>query len=238
MSVDGLLFFLAYLGGKTEAKYRKYCAFCGRLIPREAAYCPDCGNAQSQQVEARKNSLSETISKNGRKIRFVLFFVSLALFLVAFFAGSQVQLSRNEALAMVKEFEEAIGSNPTAETIIMHNTALCLQFFIPVLGMLSLGVVGFSSGNVLAAIALSSPNPISSTVLILYTLATPVAWIEFVAYSLASSEGIMIIVSVFSRCLRKEARTFLLVLVASISLLVLGGFVEVFLIDAMQGQGL
>jgi hypothetical protein len=138
---------------------------------------------------------------------------------------------------MVKEFEDAIGPDPTAETIILHNTVLCLQFFIPVLGMASLGVVGFSSGNVLAAIALSSPNFISATDLFAYTLATPVAWIEFAAYSLASSEGIMIIISVFSRRLRREAKVFLLTLVVSISLLVLGGFVEVFLIGAMQSQG-
>jgi len=236
MSVTSSLFLLAFLGGNTEAQDKIYCTFCGHLIPREAAFCPDCGSHQPQQ-EVRKPRPSQTLAENGRRIRTILFIFSLSLFLVAFFAGSQVQLSRDEALAMVKEFEDAIGPDPTAETIILHNMVLCLQFFIPVLGVASLGVVGFSSGNVLAAIALSSPSFISATDLFAYTLATPVAWIEFAAYSLASSEGIMIIISVFSRLLRREAKVFLLTLIVSISLLVLGGFVEVFLIGAMQSQG-
>ncbi len=237
MSANGSLFFLASLDSNAEAQDKIYCAFCGHLIPSEAAFCPDCGSHQPQQ-EVRKTRPSQTLAEKGRRIRIILFFFSLSLFLVTFFAGSQVQLSRDEALAMVKEFEEAIGPDPTAETIILHNTALCLQFFIPVLGVVSLGVVGFSSGNVLAAIALSSPYPISASDLFTYTLATPVAWIEFAAYSLASSEGIMIIISVFSRRLRKEAKALLLTLVVSILLLVLGGFVEVSLIEAMQSQGL
>ena len=103
-------------------------------------------------------------------------------------------------------------------------------------------LLGLPTWNKPAMACLSSRiphgTPISAMDLFTYTLATPVAWIEFAAYSLASSEGIMIIVSLFFRRLRREAKPLLLALVVSISLLVLGGFVEVFLIEAMQSQGL
>ncbi len=219
-----------------KVQYKTYCTFCGHLIQSEAVFCPNCGNHQPQQEIGKTLPSMKVVDKSRRK-RTLAFLICLLLFVVAFYKGSQIQLSRDEALAMMSEFEEAIGMTPTAERIIIHNTALCLQFFVPVLGIVSLGIVAFSSGNVLAAIALSSPYPISATDLFTYTLATPVAWVELAAYGLASSEGIMIVISLFSRSLRKEMRNLILAFFVSISLLILGGFLEVFLIEIMQNQG-
>jgi len=236
MFVSGLLSFLVSLGETGDAKQnKKYCAYCGHLIPREAAFCPDCGTVQAPQVEPTKHRLSETIVQSRRKIRTILFLSSLALFLLTFFVGSQIHLTEDQASTIVKEFEQEIGTNPTAQAIILNNTLLCLEFFIPFLGIFSLAEAGFNTGNVLAAIALTSPTPVSASTVFLLTLATPVAWIEFTAYSLASSEGTMIVISVFSRFLRKEAKNLLLSLVVAIALLVFGGFLEVFLINAIKG---
>jgi hypothetical protein len=236
MLLSGFPFLLVSPGEKKDAQdNRKYCASCGHLIPREAAFCSYCGTAQAPQAEPARHRLPQTIAQNSRRIRTILFFSSLALFLLTFFLGSQVHMSKDEASAIVKEFEDAIGPHPTAQTIIINNSILCLQFFIPFLGLFSLAEVGFNSGNVLAAIALSSPTPVSAFTVFLLTLATPVAWIEFTAYSLASSEGTMMIISALARFLRKEAKNLLLTLAVALSLLVFGGFLEVFLINAIQG---
>ncbi len=236
MFLSCFLEFLVSLVGITgvEGK-KKYCTFCGHPIPMDAAFCPNCGIIQSPQREIPKQKLSQRMAQNRRKIRVILFFASLVLFLLTFLVGTQAQMSGDEARAVVESFEETVGRNLSAQTIIMNNTIICIQFFIPILGMISLAEVGFNTGYVLAAYALTDALPANALTYFLLTIVNPVAWIEFAAYSLASSEGTMMMLSILFRFLRKEARDFLLALIVATSLLILGGFLEMSMINAIRG---
>ena len=183
-----------------------------------------------------RGRVMEAISKRGRRIRLYLFLLSLGIFIAAFLIGSTEPLSSQEALAIVEQFGELIGENPTMTQILMNNLPLCLLFFIPVFGTAFMAFVGYSTGVVLSALAIAYP-PADALVLALTTLAAPWTWMELTAYSLASSEGIMLILAIIGRNIRRELKTFLIVLAVSAVLLALGAVIEILAINtAMAGQ--
>lgn len=198
------------------------------MIPIDATFCPNCGVMQPQQ-EIVEKTLSKRIVRNSSRVRAILFLISLTMFLLTFFVGSQTKMTIEEARRIVEEFEGMIGQNLTAERIIMNNTFICLQLFIPILGMLYLTQVGFNTGYVLAAYALTNAY-IDATEFFLLTLINPVAWVEFTAYSLASSEGVMLILSIIFRFLRKEVKNLFITLIVAVSLLILSGYLEILMI--------
>lgn len=220
---------------------RKYCKACGSLIPHEADYCPNCGAAQEPQgvtpAAKPKGRVAKAIATRMRSVRLTLFLVSLAVFVAAFLLGSKASLTRQEAQAIVNELMDTYGANPSVTLILRNNLTLCLLFFIPVFGTAFMAFVGYSTGMVLSAVALVSPNPTDSLILALVTLSLPWTWMEFVSYNIASSEGVMIILALIGRNIRKEAKRLLMLLAVSVALLVLGAFVEAFAIrSAMASQ--
>lgn len=241
LSRSALSYVLRLTDAKPAAEVRwKYCRGCGSLIPFEATYCPNCGVQQETAVttpeEAKpRGRMAEVIATQRKRIRLALFLASLGVFVAAFLLGSVASLSLQDAKEIEREFMDIYGRNPSATLILRNNVTLCLLFLVPVFGTALMAFVGYSTGTVLSALALVYKEP-SALLLALATLGLPWAWMEFTAYSLASSEGMMIIVALVGRTLRREAKTFLIVLAASVALLVLGALVEVWVIrSAMAG---
>jgi hypothetical protein len=206
---------------------RKYCRACGSLIPHDATYCPHCGALQEAKVpEAAgpKAQGAEAITKR-RHIRLTFFFISLAIFIITFILGSMIPLSRQDAQAIVNGIRSTLGTHPTAIQIFRNNITLCLLFLIPLFGPAFMAYVGYSTGVVLAAAAILSPTS-SPLALAFASLLFPWTWLEFSAYSLASTAGLMIIVSTLRHKLRKEVIRFLIALVVSVALLTLAAVLE------------
>ena len=218
--------------GPSSESGSKFCRSCGTLIPTEATYCPHCGATQQPAAPVPVTirpvgGAARYVMARMRRIRLYLILLSLATFIVAFLVGSATPLTVEEANAIVRDFSQAIGPSPTVAQIFRNNLTLCLLFFIPGFGTLFMAFVAYNTGVVLSAVALVYPSSPSALYLALLTLLFPWTAIEFAAYSLASGEGLMIIVSLIRRNLRREARSLLIVLVVAIGLLALGAIVEV-----------
>ena len=209
---------------------RKYCKMCGSSISYDAVYCPNCGAAQEAQAvvpeTARpRGGIAEAIVEM-RHIRLTLFLISLAIFIFTFILGSSAHLSPQDAQAIISDYQNTIGARPTAIEVFGNNVILCLLSFIPVFGTAFMALVGYSTGIFLAALPIVNPSYTSSLTLAFTTLILPWAWMEFTAYSLASSAGLMMIVSALRRTLRKDVRKLLIALAVSVALLALGAFLE------------
>ena len=218
----------------------KFCKSCGSVIPHDSIYCPNCGVIQetpsgpspAMPVGREKESAARRIGK----LRFALFFLSLAIFIAAFLLGSMASISQQEAQAIIDAFNTQIGSDPTAYQIFENNITLCLLFFIPFFGTAFMAFVGYNTGMFLSALALLNPQSGSPVALALTLFLFPWTWMEFVAYSLASSASLMVIISAISRRLRIEARRFLIALAIAAFLLIVGAVIEELAISsAMAG---
>lgn len=226
----GKLVRLANIRSPSEA-HRKYCKSCGSSTPYDADYCPNCGALQETPATTPEavrplTDVPRTIVRRMRRIRNTLFFLSLAIFFFAFILGSTASLSRGEAQSIYQQFSSQVGPNPTALQIFSNNMILCLLFFIPFFGTAFMAFVGYNTGLVLSAVAIVNPQTPTSLVLAFTTLLFPWAWMEIIAYSLASSEGLMVIVSGVRRILRKEAKRFLIIFAIAIILLTVGAIIE------------
>jgi hypothetical protein len=219
---------------------RKFCRSCGSLISYDATYCPNCGVIQEIPIASSPAKSvergREAVARRIRKLRFALFFLSLAIFIASFIFGSMAPLSRQEAQVIIDEFNTQIGSNPTAYQIFANNVTLCLLFFVPFFGTAFMTFVGYNTGVVLSALSLLSPQSGNAVTLALTLFLFPWTWMEFAAYSLASSAGLMVIISAIGRRLRMEARRFLIALAIATFLLIVGAIIEELAISiAMAG---
>jgi hypothetical protein len=214
---------------------------CGSSIFYEAAYCSNCGALQevtSTAPEAERSLVSapRTIVSRMKRIRYTLFFLSLAIFIFAFVLGSSASLSRQEAQAIYQEFSSQVGPNPTTLQIFSNNMSLCFLFFIPFFGTAFMAFVGYNTGLVLSAVVIINPQSLTSLALAFATLLFPWTWMEFIAYSLASSEGLMVIVSAVGRTFRKEAKRLLIIFAIAIILLAVGSIIEDLAITIAMGS--
>lgn len=208
---------------------RKYCKVCGTSIPYESVYCQNCGAVQGLQPVASeplqpRGGVAEAL-KGRRHIYLSLFFISLTIFIIAFIFGSNAKLPPQNANAIINDFQNSIPV-PSAWAIFKNNFTICLLFFIPLFGTAFVSLVGYNTGVVLAAVHIVNPSSPSAITLAIITLVSPWTWFELPAYAVASSTGLMMIVSALRRSFRKDSKSFLLALAVSIVLLAIGAIIE------------
>lgn len=204
----------------------KYCRHCGSKVPSDSNYCPFCGFSQQEAIQPlRESERKGYIVKNVGRIRLTLFLISLALFIVGLTLGSQAPLSQGDAESIIQEFRNMIGSNPTTFEIALNNITICMIFFIPVVGTLFMAFVSYNTGMVLSAVTLISPST-SRLDILLTTFIFPWTWMELIAYSLASTQGIMLILGVLTGRFRQEGRRTLISALICLILLGFGAYIE------------
>ncbi|MDQ1279452.1 MAG: hypothetical protein QG670_714 [Thermoproteota archaeon] len=225
-----LVHWIRLADGKPAGNFQhKYCRLCGAVIPFDAFYCPNCGAAQESHVEPVIKEAGNTLQERLRRRRhayLALFLVSLTIFIVAFFWGSTASLSPQYSRALINDLQNMIGTTPSAVTIFQNNMTICLFFFAPFLGDVFMALVAYNTGLVLAALPVVNPLAPNSLVLFATTLVFPWTWMELSAYSLASSTGLMIVVSAVRRTLGRDAKRYLLSLVVCVVLLAIGAIIE------------
>lgn len=149
--------------------------------------------------------------------------MSLILFIVGLYLGSITPLSRSEASTIVEEARSAI--TPTAPGIAFNNIRITLAFFIPVFGTALMVFASYSFGVVLSALATTQLG-VNVPLIFLNLLTFPFFWLELIAYSLASTQGNMLLLGYLTKNGKKEARNLIISVGVCILLLVVSAVME------------
>lgn len=179
---------------------------------------------KSSPSTRKEIGFKEFLLKNMRLIRSTLFFISLGIFILGLFVGSQTPFSKEEAKIIVEELEEKLATNTSALFIAQSNISLCMLSFIPIFGTSFMAYVSYNTGLLLSAFA--TTKSITAIDLFLSTLVLPTTCMELVAYSLASTQGIMFLLGVLTRRLREEGKNLIKAFLICLLLLGLGAMIE------------
>jgi uncharacterized membrane protein SpoIIM required for sporulation len=192
-------------------------------------------------------SFWKKVTPNRKRLYSIILVFIVAL--VVTIVGSVTPLSQQDATNISQNLNSTLQlhreTNTLTQYIFLNNFGICLLMFIPIVGA-GLGVfILFNTGLALGAIASTQGYPVwvglGSLVL------TPVFWLEFAAYSLAMAESVWIFVRIIRlrlkvepdgavrwtgiSTLKNELKWLGISITACAGLLVIGAFVEVFIIS-------
>lgn len=164
-------------------------------------------------------------SKRARAMALIVAFtVSIAATLV----GTIPSMSTSDAQGIVEEFEAEVPHLMSVSAIFRNNFMHCLLMFTPVLGPLYALYVLYSTGRVLAALGIV--HGVNPATLFGFTFLFPFAWFEYVAYALAISQSVWIIVGIAQRRFKAEAIITGILIAACALLLLSAAAIEVALL--------
>ena len=171
------------------------------------------------------------------KISIITFFVFLGLFAATFQIGSMSTVSEEEANAFMAEFEELV-LDIDAFGIFTHNLTIALPMFIPGFGVGWGLFSAWSTGFAFASIVVTAPEigeipPLSILFL------SPFGLMELTAYSFALSRSFILIRAVVKKIdLNKFLKPTLIEIGIVTGLLLAGGYLEFYMIELAQEEGL
>jgi hypothetical protein len=170
-----------------------------------------------------------------KRERLILFFIFMGIFAGVYQAGSMSNVSQEESELFMKDFEELVF-DIDAYGIFIHNLTIALPMFIPGFGMIWGLFSAWSTGFAFAAIAVS--NPIVENIPPLSILfLSPFGLMEIIAYSIGISRSFLIIKSVIKKTgLKEQFRPTIIEAVIVIILLLVGGYLEYYMIEIAQEQ--
>jgi len=170
-------------------------------------------------------------------IRLITFFIFLGIFVAAFQIGSMSSVSEEEANAFMAEFEELV-LDIDAFGIFTHNLTIALPMFIPGFGVAWGIFSAWSTGFAFAAIATTVPEigeipPLSILFL------SPFGLMEITAYSIGISRSFILIRAVSKKIsLRPFIKPTVMEIGIVVGLLLVGGYLEFYMIELAQQEGL
>ena len=170
------------------------------------------------------------------KIRIITFFIFLGIFATAFQIGSMSSVSEEEAAAFMSEFEDLV-LDIDAFGIFVHNTTIALPMFIPGFGVAWGIFSAWSTGFAFAAIASTIPEIADIPPLSILFL-SPFGLIEVFAYSLGISRSFILIRAVIKKIsLTQFIKPTILEIGIVVALLLVGGYLEFYMIELAQQEG-
>ena len=171
------------------------------------------------------------------KIRIITFFVFLGLFTTAYQIGSMSTVSIEEANAFMAEFEDLI-LDIDAFGIFIHNLTISLPMFIPGFGVVWGLFSAWSTGFAFASIALTVPQIAEIPPLSILFL-SPFGLMELVAYSFGISRSFILIKAIVKKIdLVPLVKPTLIEIGIVVGLLLAGGYLEFYMIELAQKEGL
>ena len=174
---------------------------------------------------------------NVNKIRIITFFVFVGLFTAFYQIGSMFPVTEEEANAFMAEFE-ALVLDIDAFGIFTHNLTIALPMFIPGFGVAWGLFSAWSTGFAFASIALTAPQIAEIHPLTILFL-SPFGLMELGAYSLALSRSFILIRAVAKKIdLIPFIKPSLIEVGIVTGLLLAGGYLEFYMIELAQEQGL
>ena len=161
----------------------------------------------------------------------------MAIFAAAFQLGSMSTVDEEEANAFMKEFEELV-LDIDGFGIFVHNTTIALPMFLPGFGVAWGLFSAWSTGFAFAAITTTAPQLAAIPPLTILFL-SPFGIMELVAYSLAISRSFILIHAISKKF---DLKPFLkptgIEIGIVVALLLSGGYLEFYLIELAQEEGL
>jgi hypothetical protein len=211
----------------------KYCIYCGDEIAENASYCPLCGREQKTEDQysrevVRKPGVRAFIERNRSKIRVFLFIFCVFLHISGYYIGIISSIPRNEAEVLIEEALKPFGDRPTVLAIAKNNITIATLFIIPLVGIILMPIISYNTGLIFSAIA--TVNEIPKLSLLTSIFISPIFWFELIAFNLATTHGIMIILGLATKSLKKEIFNLLKSFVATVAILVISAFIEIALI--------
>ncbi len=171
------------------------------------------------------------------KIRIITFFIFLGIFTAAFQIGSMSSVSEEEADAFMSEFEDLV-LDIDAFGIFVHNITIALPMFIPGFGVAWGIFSAWSTGFAFAAIASTVPEIADIPPLSILFL-SPFGLIEVFAYSLGISRSFILIRAISKKInLTPFIRPTVIEIGIVLTLLLVGGYLEFYMIDLVRQEGL
>ena len=171
------------------------------------------------------------------KIRIITFFVFLGLFAATFQIGSMSTVSEEEANAFMAEFEDLV-LDIDAFGIFTHNLTIALPMFIPGFGVGWGLFSAWSTGYAFASIVVTAPEIAEIPPLSILFL-SPFGLMELTAYSFAISRSFILIRAVVKKIdLNQFLKPTLIEIGIIIGLLLAGGYLEFYMIELAQEEGL
>lgn len=168
-----------------------------------------------------------------RRKRILTIIAVLIVAVILTVIGSFTPVSAQDAQKIDKDLNQSIVTMQAQGTLTQYifgnNFLITLVMFIPVIGPVLGLFIMYNTGTVVGAIAVSSGY---SPVLALFALfITPVAWLEFTAYSTAMAESIWL----FRRLLQgrglRELRTMCIFVTITAAILAVSAVIETALIS-------
>ncbi|MBT3329850.1 MAG: stage II sporulation protein M [Nitrosopumilus sp.] len=171
------------------------------------------------------------------KIRIFTFFIFLVIFTVIFQLGSMSTVSEEEANMFMEEFEKLV-LDIDAFGIFVHNTTIALPMFIPGFGVVWGLFSAWSTGYAFAAIVTSMPEIADISPLSILFL-SPFGLMEIFAYSLGISRSFILIKAVVTKSnLSQFIKPTSIEIGIVIILLLVGGYVEFYMIELVQNENI
>ena len=160
----------------------------------------------------------------------MLFFVFMATFSASFAIGAEIQVSEEESKIFLEEFE-TIVEDIDAVGIFTHNVSLALPMFIPGLGVAWGAFSAFSTG--MAFSVLQDAHPVLENIKALPIIfMSPFGLMEIAAYSIAMSRSYILLHKIIKKIpIRGDIRITIIEVIILVGLLLVGGFIEYFLIE-------
>ena len=169
--------------------------------------------------------------------RIILFFIFTAIF-AAVYGSSAILSEPTEAeVQEVMDFFDSIVDTIDGIGIFVHNTTIAIPMFIPGFGVAWGLFSAYSTGFAYSAIAAANPeiaqlNPLA-------VLLTPFGLMEVTAYSIAMSRSALLAKNVIQKNwnhIKNERLVISVEIGIVIGLLLVGGIVEMWMIETAQGM--
>jgi hypothetical protein len=152
-----------------------------------------------------------------------LFPITVFLFSTVFLLSSIIPLDKSLAEEIYASVSGSISFTGPLD-IFAHNLALSIIMMIPVAGF-GFSIISSSTTGV-AISAISTLRSLNSLSLAIRLLSTPSGILEFLAYGLASAQGLAGLFAIIEKRVSRELRGYLTTLIIVGSLLLASAFVE------------
>jgi len=165
--------------------------------------------------------------------RIITFLVFVGLFSLSYQIGSMSEVSTEDALEFMEEFEELI-EGIDAIGIFLHNLSVSVAMFIPGFGIGWGFFTAWSTGYAFSAIVSVTPA-LSDVPALALLYASPFGLMELTAYSIATSRSFILIHMMIKKIsLHSAIKPTVIEIGVAIGLLAAGGFLEYHIIKLSQ----
>ena len=169
--------------------------------------------------------------------RIILFFIFTAIFTIVYGTSAVTSEPTEEEIQEVMDFFDEIVGTIDGIGIFVHNVMIALPMFIPGFGVVWGLFSAYSTGFAYSAIAAANTDVAQLNPLAI--LLTPFGLMEMAAYSIAMSRSTLLAKNVFQKnweLIKNEKLILSIEIGIVIALLLIGGIVEMWMIETAQGM--